>query len=80
VENPHYLCGVKFKIMAVGINGNTFDKAHPGTQTGTGEKPGMPGGFFQKLIKFALDNPLVSIMSALVILGVLLPGDKKKRG
>lgn len=53
------------------------DRAHPGNVRGAGIK--APGGFFQQLIKFAQENPMITLMGALVALGILLPGDKKKR-
>jgi hypothetical protein len=56
-------------------NGNGFNPAHPMENTGS---PKEPGGFFQKIIKFAQENPFVTVMGALVALGILLPGDKKK--
>ena len=61
-------------MMAETPNGNNFNKAHPITSNN-----GItPGGFFQKLIKFAMENPLVTVMGALVALGILFPEDKKK--
>lgn len=52
---------------------------HPVTGA-LGKDKKAPGGFFQQLIKFAQENPMITLMGALVALGILLPGDKKKRG
>jgi len=41
------------------------------TDLGGGKKVGL----FTKLINFAVENPGITLMGALVALGVLLPGD-----
>ena len=42
-----------------------------------GKKGSDSGGFLAKAIEFAKENPIVAVMAALFVLGIIIPEKKK---
>lgn len=54
-----------------------YDPASAHPITGATKQNGGDKGFFQKAIEFAKENPILTVMAGLFVLGLVLPGKKK---